>query len=263
MKKAADMKKPFSSPKSMRKAVLLCVFFSVLATIAADDAAKHHSTEMNAAAYAAGEATDEGLRVLFIGNSITLHGPCPSIGWTNNWGMAASTAEKDFVHIVTRGIERHFNRKASVMVRNLADFERNYCTWGMTNLNEMVAFNPQVLVVALGENSPELKTCADREAYYQAYRRLLGEFLDGRRTKPLAVVRGVFWPNAAKDAAMESAAGDYALPFVKADFCGQSGMDAKDAGWKHEGIAAHPGDKGMAEIARRILEALFPCDSTK
>ena len=34
-------------------------------------------------------------RILFIGNSITRHGPRPSIGWTNDFGMAASSIDKD------------------------------------------------------------------------------------------------------------------------------------------------------------------------
>ena len=33
-------------------------------------------------------------RVLFLGNSITLHAPAPNIGWTGNWGMAATRANR-------------------------------------------------------------------------------------------------------------------------------------------------------------------------
>jgi hypothetical protein len=46
----------------------------------------------------------KGPRVLFAGNSITLHGPRPQIGWTNNWGMAASARDKDYVHLLQKKI---------------------------------------------------------------------------------------------------------------------------------------------------------------
>ena len=46
-----------------------------------------------------------GIRVLVYGNSIALHGPKPDIGWTNDWGMAASAREKDFAHLVLAGLE--------------------------------------------------------------------------------------------------------------------------------------------------------------
>ena len=36
---------------------------------------------------------NEGLKVLFVGNSITRHEPKPEIGWDNDWGMAGCVEE--------------------------------------------------------------------------------------------------------------------------------------------------------------------------
>ena len=41
-----------------------------------------------------------GLRILFVGNSITRHGPKAEIGWYHDFGMAASDISKDYVHLV-------------------------------------------------------------------------------------------------------------------------------------------------------------------
>ncbi len=69
------------------------------------DAEKNNSTQMNATAAEAAVKEEGGVRIVFIGNSIALHGAAPHIGWNHVWGMAASALEKDYVHIVTRGIE--------------------------------------------------------------------------------------------------------------------------------------------------------------
>ena len=68
-------------------------------------------------------------RILFLGNSITLHGPKPDIGWTGNWGMAASSEDKDYVHLVTSALAQHTGSTPQIMVRNIADFERGYATY--------------------------------------------------------------------------------------------------------------------------------------
>ena len=45
-----------------------------------------------------------GARILFVGNSITLHGVCHEIGWHHAWGKAASAMELDYVHRVKRAV---------------------------------------------------------------------------------------------------------------------------------------------------------------
>ena len=47
---------------------------------------------------------------------------------------------------------------------------------------------------------------------------------------------------------------------VALDICDRPGMKATGL-FKHPGVAAHPSDQGMAEIARRLLNAMFPWPS--
>lgn len=232
---------------------------SVASAVPVSDAEKNCSSEMNAGTAArVDRPVADGVRVLFLGNSITLHAPAPKIGWTNAWGMAASAAEKDYVHLVTRGIERETGRKADLRVRNISGFERNFRTWDVAKeLAEEIVFRPDYLVVAVGENVATLATEADRLAYRAAFKRLLEAFTYGRM-KPHIAVRGVFWPNAVKDAEMAHAASDLAMPFVATDDLGRDeAMKAKGL-FGHPGVAAHPGDRGMAATAERVLEAFFP-----
>ena len=50
---------------------------------------------MDATMVEATECHDGGVRIVFLGNSITLHGASPEIGWNNTeYGMAASAAKK-------------------------------------------------------------------------------------------------------------------------------------------------------------------------
>ena len=229
---------------------------------AISDADKNCSAEMNAASFGRSELrAPDGVRILFLGNSITFHRSAPQIGWTNDWGMAASAPDMDYVHLVTKGIEQRNGCSANVMVRNIAAFERDFKTWDIAkNLKDEIAFKPDYLVVALGENVAELVSDADRLLFRTRFKELIGAFMQGRR-RPHAVVRGVFWPNAWKDAAMAHAASDYAVPFVGLDNAGLDESKMAVGLFEHRGVQRHPGDHGMRVIADRILEAFFPADS--
>ena len=68
-------------------------------------------------------------RILFFGNSIAMHAPVPSLGWANNCGMAASSPDKDCVHLVTQSLRKKGGALPATLVKNIADFERQYATY--------------------------------------------------------------------------------------------------------------------------------------
>src|SRR5260221_14405227 len=92
-------------------------------------------------------------RVLFLGNSITRHGPAPKIGWTSDWGMAASALEKDYVHVTASMLGKILGKPPEIRFGNIADFERNLATFDLEGkLKEDLAFKPTLVIVAIGEN---------------------------------------------------------------------------------------------------------------
>ena len=72
------------------------------------------------------DSAGTGPRILFVGNSITLHGPRPQIGWTNNWGMAASSLDKDYVHLLQKKIAAVRPDAQCCLLQVAGTFERSF-----------------------------------------------------------------------------------------------------------------------------------------
>ena len=196
-------------------------------------------------------------KVLFLGNSITLHGPAPAIGWPGNWGMAASAPEKDFVHLVTAALAKAAGTAPEVMVKNIAEFERQYATYNVNEkLKDALEFKPDLVIVAIGENVPGLNSDDAKRQFKQGLAELLKRVTAGRH--PTLVVRSCFWPNPAKDQILEQDCRDAGGIFV--DIGGlakdESNYARSERQFAHQGVAAHPGDKGMQAIADAILGAI-------
>ncbi len=197
-------------------------------------------------------------RILFLGNSITLHGPKADIGWTGNWGMAASSEDKDYVHLVTRAIARHAGSTPQIRVRNIADFERNYATYDVAGqLKELFAFDPDLVVLAIGENVPALGSDDAKKQFKAGVMRILACALAKRH--PLVVVRSCFWANSAKDQVLRQACQEAGGIFVDAGPLGRVAANAarSERSFKHDGVAGHPGDRGMKAIADAITQAVL------
>lgn len=196
-------------------------------------------------------------KVLFLGNSITKHGPKADIDWSGNWGMAASAESKDYVHLVTKALTEKAGAAPEVMVKNIADFERAYADYDFAaKQKEAVDFHADLIILAIGENVPGLKTPEDKAKLQEAVTKLLTALKgDGN---PTILVRSCFWANAAKDEALRGACDAVGGIYVDISALGK---DEKNFGrserpFKHAGVANHPGDRGMAAIAAALIEAL-------
>jgi hypothetical protein len=196
-------------------------------------------------------------RVLFLGNSITLHGPSAGVSWSGNWGMAASEREKDYAHVLVNSIAAKLGRRPETMIDNIADFERHYDTYDVdSRLKEHLAFKADLVVVAIGENVPALASEQSRAAFKKGLAGLLKTLKIN--SNPTIVVRSCFWRDKTKDEILKQACTDVGGVFVDIGELGkdESNYARSERSYAHAGVAAHPGDKGMKAIADAILGAL-------
>lgn len=200
-----------------------------------------------------------GARILFLGNSITLHSPAPEIGWTGNWGMAASAPENDYVHLIAAGLAHLTGAVPEIRVRNIADFERGFETFDIgAVLKPELEFAADTVVIAIGENVAEPAGAAEGAKFEAAFTRLLAAVR--QHGNPAVFVRSSFWPSAVKDGIMRKASAAAGVTFVDISALGQDATLVARAERKieHGGVAGHPGDKGMKAIAGALLAAIAP-----
>lgn len=191
-----------------------------------------------------GAAQEKAERVLVLGNSITRHGPAPKIGWTGDWGMAASAEEKDFVHLLLLGLG-----SPDFRAKNIADFERMPDYDVQERLKGEWSFKPTLVIVAIGEN------VSDAPAFKSRLPKLLEA---AKATGARLVVRSCFWADATKDAILREACAAAGGTFVDLSALSkdESLYARSERSFDNAGVAAHPGDKGMRAIADAILAAL-------
>ena len=194
---------------------------------------------------------NKGLRVMFLGNSITRHGEKQEIGWYVNYGMAASAKEKDYVHILMKKIGE--KTPASFCICQAAAWEREYRDGAPTYplFQSASDFSADVIVVRLIEN------CPTKEFDGEAFKKELAKFLSflNPTGKAKIVLTTGFWRHPG-DRYIREFASENGLPLTE---LGDLGADPKMKAiglFAHDGVANHPGDLGMETIANRIFEIL-------
>lgn len=195
-------------------------------------------------------------KVLFVGNSLTLHGPKPDIDWHGNWGMAASSQEKDYVHLVTQALTETQGLPPVTMIKNVADFERAYANYDIAGkFADAAAFKADLVILCIGENVAALKTPEATAKYQEQVTALLKTLRANPKAK--IIVRSSFWANEAKDTAMRKACASVGGTFVDISALSKDEQNfaRSERPYKHAGVANHPGDRGMAAIAEAIVKA--------
>lgn len=200
-----------------------------------------------------------GYNYLAIGNSITDHGTCSY--WWSESGMAASTADNDYYHLVTAALSGEKGAFSS--------HKYNFFAWETQSadraetlqlLDRYLSPNLSLVTIQLSENVTDTATFATD----------LAELVNYVKTKcPHAEILLVddFWSDEKSDIKRQVATdcGTYFadLGEIRNDPVYQCGLGTTvydaDGGAhvvEHVGVSRHPGDLGMRYIADQILSAL-------
>lgn len=194
----------------------------------------------------------KGKRILFLGNSITLHGASPENGWFGEWGMAASSMENDYVHRIISEVIKT-DPDAAFCICQVSRWERNYKNPAeFINLYDSAReFSADVIIARFVENCGVQDF--EPEVFSKEYEKFIKSFNTSGNAK--FILTSGFWKHP----------GDEQIRIV-ADCNGYRYEVLNDLGedvsmkaiglFEHTGIAEHPGDKGMEHIAKRILNHL-------
>lgn len=196
----------------------------------------------------------DGVRVMFVGNSITLHGYYPSIGWHNECGMAASSVDNDYVHILEKNVLK-VDPDASFCICQVSGWETNYKNGSEKYpiYESARAFDADIIVIRFIEN------CSSTDFDGEIFRRELEglvNYLNADDKAKIIVTTG-FWCHPG-DAQLCEYAMDNSYPLVQLGDLGEDDKMKAIGLFEHEGVANHPGDLGMKNIAERIAKELIP-----
>lgn len=194
------------------------------------------------------------INVLFIGNSITRHEPKPEIGWENDWGMAASKKENDYVHLVVDYLQKKHG-KINYCIANCGEWEQNYYKDEIINeWKKARDFCADIIIIRLGENINHASEMFSQESVYEHYKKMVEFFVNNNDVK--VILTDLFWKKEEIDSAIHRVANECNYEIVNIGDLGDNTENMAIGEYSHSGVAIHPNDNGMKKIAERIIEKL-------
>lgn len=191
--------------------------------------------------------------IVVIGNSITFHGPKPTSGWIGHQGMAASSPEHDYAHLLVSSLGLDLR---SAYIRNFYPFETNDngAKKNMESISVVLSHHPSIIVLQLGDNVKFYRPY-DLYLFRVNYRALLA-----RAASSSAHVYCVstFWRSRIVDWVIRSACDDFGSTFVDIGdiYNDPHNLDKMRQDFSDAGVEKHPKDYAMREIAARLESAI-------
>lgn len=187
-------------------------------------------------------------KVLIIGDSISKHGPAKALGWDGDWGMAASSEDKDYVHLFLARLAASQGGEAPELLLGgggggaLAD--------KLPALGNFKAFGADLAIVQMGENDNKE---VNEAGFQQPYEQILQAIKEGN-PKARILCAGVWSPpngSPVKDAMIKKACAKYGAVFVSlaAANAQPANLAGSEKRFTHAGVNWHPGDLGMQAYA--------------
>lgn len=192
-----------------------------------------------------------------IGNSITQHNETEF--WWSTCGMAASTTDNDYYHIVLRGLSNIKGIINSTIVP--------YSAWELMSddrsetyylIDDYLVSEVDLITIQLGENAKYVNTFEmDLEA--------LIHHIQEKCPNAQIMIIGDFWSFVDRDEMKNRVSIKMEVDYIDLSEIKENpefmaglgytvcGADGSSHSVEHEGVAKHPNDKGMNYIATKIL----------
>ncbi len=194
-------------------------------------------------------------RILILGNSITRHGPSDDLKWYNDFGMAASSKDKDYVHVLYNKLYKA-KKDVYFMVYQSSFWEINYKKEDVLDHFTLARdFKPDVIIFRLGENVVGL----DWGVLENEFQDKLDNFMNYLKTPSSKILlTTTFWEYPCINThVIPNLSNKYGVEYADLCILGKLSKNMALGKFEHSGVAMHPGDLGMKNIAESIFNKLI------
>lgn len=191
------------------------------------------------------------LKIVFIGNSITHHGPAQEIGWTGNHGMAASEKEKDYCHVLFRLMNI---KQENTHIANFYEIERENIvgTDVIKQIGTLFSKKPLITIIQLGDN-------VESKEQLEFFLKNLYEVSSIAKNYCQNIfMLSTWWESRAKDRVIKYICDliDIKYIYIGDLYNSDLNADRKFRQFGDPGVDCHPRNWAMEQIANRIFTAV-------